>query len=59
MKWTCCSCKEQIDERVFDLDERMCFDCNDEDWELYLDERDEEERQAYRERTEIVIEERY
>lgn len=59
MKWTCCSCKEQIDERVFDLDERMCFDCIDEDWELYLDERDEEERQAYRERTEIVIEERY
>ena len=59
MKWTCCSCKEQIDERVFDLDERMCFDCIEEDWELYLDERDEEEREAYRERTEIVIEERY
>ena len=54
--WTCCSCEKQIDERMFDLDERMCFDCIEEDWELYLDERDKEESEAYRERTEVVIE---
>ena len=48
-----------MDEEFFMEDECMCFDCIDEDWELYLDERDEEEREAYRERTEIVIEERY
>ena len=57
--WTCCSCKEEIEEKVFDLDECMCFDCIDEDWELYADERDREERDAYIERTEVAIEEEY
>ena len=54
--WICCSCKKETEEKLFDLDERTCFDCIEEDWELYLDERDKEESEAYRERTEVVIE---
>ena len=31
MEWTCWSCEKQVDERHYDLDERMCDDCMNED----------------------------
>ena len=29
MNWTCCECENQVDERFYDLDERMCYECID------------------------------
>ena len=29
MNWTCCECQLQVDERYYDLDERMCDECLD------------------------------
>tara|TARA_R100001377_G_scaffold10887_1_gene5467 strand:- start:233 stop:412 length:180 start_codon:yes stop_codon:yes gene_type:complete len=29
--WTCCECEKQISERYFDLEERMCYECLDDD----------------------------
>ena len=34
MNWTCCECENQVDERYYDLDERMCNDCLDDDLEM-------------------------
>ncbi len=34
MNWTCCECENQVDERHYDLDERMCDDCLDDDLEM-------------------------
>ena len=28
MYWTCSECEKQVDERFYDLDERICDDCN-------------------------------
>ncbi len=27
MNWTCCICENQVDERFYDTEERMCDDC--------------------------------
>ena len=32
MNWTCCVCENQVDERHYDLAERMCDDCMDEEY---------------------------
>ena len=34
MNWTCCECENQVDERYYDLDERLCNDCLDDDLEM-------------------------
>ena len=34
MKWTCITCEQSTEEELFDLSERQCFDCIEEDWEL-------------------------
>ena len=36
MNWTCCECENQVDERYYDLDERMCYECLD-DFEVILE----------------------
>ena len=36
MNWTCCECQLQVDERYYDLDERMCYECLD-DFEVILE----------------------
>ena len=53
MKWTCITCEQSTEEELFDLSERQCFDCIEEDWELYSDERDDEEREHYEEHTHV------
>ena len=37
MNWTCCECGNQVDERYYDLDERMCYECLDKVVEQELD----------------------
>jgi len=37
MNWTCCECENQVDERFYDLDERMCYECLDGDEEVILE----------------------
>jgi hypothetical protein len=37
MNWTCCECENQVDERYYDLDERMCNECLDGDEEVILE----------------------
>ena len=37
MNWTCCECENQVDERFYDLDERMCCECLDDDLEVILE----------------------
>tara|TARA_R110002020_G_scaffold178532_1_gene371558 strand:- start:297 stop:476 length:180 start_codon:yes stop_codon:yes gene_type:complete len=37
MNWTCCECENQVDERYYDLDERMCYECLDDDEEVILE----------------------
>ena len=27
--WTCCECEKQVSERYYNLDERMCYECLD------------------------------
>ena len=31
MEWTCCNCGFKYDETTGDVDERMCFDCLEEE----------------------------
>ena len=31
MNWTCCECENQVDERYYDLDEKMCEECLNKD----------------------------
>lgn len=31
MYWTCSICEKQVDERFYDLDERVCDDCNEDE----------------------------
>ena len=38
MNWTCCECENQVDERYFDLNERMCYECLDDGEEVILEE---------------------
>tara|TARA_R110002051_G_C8562817_1_gene474459 strand:- start:196 stop:357 length:162 start_codon:yes stop_codon:yes gene_type:complete len=33
MKWTCCDCEKQVDEKDYDLDERVCQECLDDELE--------------------------
>jgi hypothetical protein len=37
MNWTCCECENQVDERYYDLDERMCYECLDDGEEVILE----------------------
>ena len=37
MNWTCCECENQVDERFYDLDERMCDECLDDGEEVILE----------------------
>jgi len=47
MHWTCSFCEKQVDEKFFDLDERICDDCNEDKAPIFGEEENDEYAKAW------------